>query len=97
MGCSLWESSCNAGPQFPEGSVNGPELQRILGELASGVSLTPEKVTTLQDNLNQLIPGFAALVLTFVCMWLLKRKVNPILIIFGLFALGIVGHAVGIF
>lgn len=83
--------------KFPEGSVNGPELQRILGELASGVSLTPEKVTTLQDNLNQLIPGFAALVLTFVCMWLLKRKVNPILIIFGLFALGIVGHAVGIF
>ncbi|WP_282919804.1 PTS system mannose/fructose/sorbose family transporter subunit IID [Ignavigranum ruoffiae] len=83
--------------KFPEGSVNGPELQRILGELASGVSLTPEKVTTLQDNLNQLIPGFAALVLTFVCMWLLKRKVNPILIIFGLFALGIVGHLVGIF
>ena len=83
--------------KFPEGSVNGPELQRILGELASGVSLTPEKVTTLQDNLNQLIPGFAALVLTFVCMWLLKRKVNPILIISGLFALGIVGHAVGIF
>ena len=82
---------------FPEGQVNGAELQKILGELASGVSLTPEKVTTLQDNLNQLIPGFAALLLTFLCMWLLKKKVNPIAIIFGLFAVGIIGHLVGIF
>ena len=63
----------------------------------SGVSLTPEKITTLQDNLNQLVPGFAALLLTFLCMWLLKKKVNPILIIFGLFAVGILGHLVGIF
>ena len=83
--------------KFPEGQVNGAELQKILGELASGVSLTPEKVTTLQDNLNQLIPGFAALLLTFLCMWLLKKKVNPIAIIFGLFAVGIIGHVVGIF
>ena len=80
--------------KFPEGQVNGAELQKILGELASGVSLTPEKVTTLQDNLNQLIPGFAALLLTFLCMWLLKKKVNPIAIIFGLFAVGIIGHVV---
>lgn len=83
--------------KFPEGQVNGAELQKILGELASGVSLTPEKVTTLQDNLNQLIPGFAALLLTFLCMWLLKKKINPIAIIFGLFAVGIIGHVVGIF
>ena len=83
--------------KFPEGQVNGAELQKILGELASGVSLTPEKVTTLQDNLNQLIPGFAALLLTFLCMWLLKKKVNPIIIIFGLFFIGIAGHLAGIF
>ena len=82
--------------KFPEGQVNGAELQKILGELASGVSLTPEKVTTLQDNLNQLIPGFAALLLTFLCMWLLKKKVNPIIIIFGLFFIGIAGHLAGI-
>jgi mannose permease IID component len=30
-------------------------------------------------------------------MWLLKKKVNPIAIIFGLFAVGIIGHVVGIF
>ncbi|BBM36982.1 PTS system mannose/fructose/sorbose family transporter subunit IID [Pseudoleptotrichia goodfellowii] len=83
--------------KFPQENVNGAELQRILSEMMSGVSLTPEKITTLQDNLNQLVPGFAALLLTFLCMWLLKKKVNPILIIFGLFAVGILGHLVGIF
>ena len=82
--------------QFPEGTVDGSTLQKILSALAGGTSLTPEKVTTLQDNLNQLIPGFAALLLTFACMWLLKRKVSPILIIFGLFALGILGRVAGI-
>lgn len=83
--------------EFPEGTVSGSELQTILGQLAGGVALSPEKVTTLQNNLDQLVPGFAALLLTFLCMWLLKKKVNPIAIIFGLFAVGIIGHAVGIF
>ncbi len=78
-------------------SVDGTQLQKVLSDLASGMALSPEKVTTLQDNLNQLIPGFAALLLTFLCMWLLKKKVNPIAIIFGLFAVGIIGHVVGIF
>ena len=83
--------------EFPKGTVTGTQLQQILGDQASGVSLSAEKVTTLQNNLDQLIPGFAALLLTFLCMWLLKKKVSPILIIFGLFIVGIVGHVVGIF
>ncbi len=82
---------------FPDGPVDGGKLQEILGQVASGMSISPEKVTTLQDNLDQLIPGFAALILTFACMWLLKKNVNPIIIIFGLFAIGILGHLVGIF
>lgn len=82
---------------FPEGHVEGTALQKILGQVASGLSLTPEKVTTLQQNLNELVPGLAALLLTFACMWLLKKKVNPIAIIFGLFAIGIAGHYVGLF
>jgi PTS system mannose-specific IID component len=36
------------------------------------------------------------LVLTFLCMWLLKKKVNPIAIIFGLFAVGILGALIGL-
>ena len=83
--------------KFPEGAVNGTQLQEVLTAMNKGVALSPDKVTTLQDNLNQLVPGFAALLLTFLCMWLLKKKVNPIAIIFGLFAVGILGHLVGIF
>ncbi|WP_124059366.1 PTS system mannose/fructose/sorbose family transporter subunit IID [Vaginisenegalia massiliensis] len=83
--------------EFPKDSVTGPKLQEILGQANAGLSLSPEKVTTLQNNLDQLIPGFAALFLTFACMWLLKKNVSPIVIIFGLFILGILGHLVGIF
>ena len=83
--------------KFPEGAVNGAQLQEVLTAMNKGVALSPDKVTTLQDNLNDLVPGFAALLLTFLCMWLLKKKVNPIAIIFGLFAVGILGHLVGIF
>lgn len=56
-----------------------------------------EQTTTLQSILDQLLPGLLPLALTFLCMWLLKKKVNPIIIIFGLFALGILGAFAGIF
>ena len=42
--------------EFPKGSIDGTQLQKILGDIAGGLSLSPEKVTTLQDNLNQLVP-----------------------------------------
>lgn len=54
-------------------------------------------VTTLQDIFNQLLPGLAPLLLTFFCIWLLRKKVNAVWIIFILFALGIVGYALHIF
>lgn len=60
--------------------------------MGKGMSLDKIKVTTLQDNLDQLIPGLAALLLTFLCMWLLKKKVSPIWIIIGIFVVGIVFH-----
>lgn len=53
-------------------------------------------ITTVQDILNQLMPGLVPLILTFICMDLLKKKVNAIWIIFGLFAVGILGFAAGI-
>jgi PTS system, mannose/fructose/sorbose family, IID component len=70
-------------------------IKQALSDQSSGLALDQVKVTSLQDNLDQLIPGLAALLLTFFCMWLLKKKVSPILIIFGLFALGIVGRYFG--
>ena len=58
--------------------------------------LEVEKVTTLQQNLDSLIPGLAAVGVTLLCCWLLKKKVSPIAIIIGMFAIGIVGHFVGL-
>ena len=71
-------------------------IKQALMQQASGMSLTPEKVTTLQNNLDSLIPGLAGLLLTFLCMWLLKKKVSPIIIILGLFLIGIVFHLIGL-
>ena len=71
-------------------------IQTALQQYASGLSLTPEKITTLQDNLNSLIPGFVPLLLTLLCMWLLKKNVSPIVIIIALFIVGIAGHVVGL-
>ena len=51
---------------------------------------------TLQGTLDSLMPGLMPLILCFVCMYLMKHKVNPIWIIFGLFALGIFGYWTGI-
>lgn len=81
---------------FPEGNVTGTELQGILGQALSGLSLTAEKTNTLQAQLNSLIPGLAGLLLTFLCMWLLKKKVSPITIIVALFAVGILARLAGI-
>ena len=46
---------------------------------------------TLQDILDSLLPGAAALGLTFLCMYLLNKKVNALWIILGMFVIGILG------
>mgnify|MGYP001319008439 FL=1 len=75
----------------------GPEgIKTALEQQAAGLSLTDVQVTTLQDNLDMLIPGLAPLLLTLFCMWLLKKNVSPITIILGLFVAGVVFHVLGI-
>ena len=71
-------------------------IKEAITQYSSGLSLDKYKVTTLQDNLDQLIPGLAALLLTLLCMWLLKKKVSPIVIILALFVVGVVGHVIGL-
>ena len=61
-----------------------------------GQALSSVKITTMQNVLDQLIPGLTGLLLTFLCMWLLKKKVSPIWIIIGIFIVGILGHRVGL-
>lgn len=53
--------------------------------------------TSLQNILDSLLPGLVALLMTFACMWLLKRNVNAIWIIFGMFVVGILGYWCGLF
>lgn len=74
---------------FPEGAVKGAELKGILGQALSGMSLDQVQAQTLQGQLNSLIPGLMGLALTFLCMWLLKKKVSPITIIIALFVVGV--------
>ncbi len=71
-------------------------IKEALLQQSSGLSLTDNKVTTLQNNFDSLIPGLAGLALTLFCMWLLKKKVSPIVIILGLFIIGIVFHLIGL-
>ena len=81
---------------FPEGAVSGAELKGILGQALGGLSLDKIQPQTLQGQLNSLIPGLMGPLLTFLCMWLLKKKVSPISIILALFAVGIAARFFGI-
>ncbi|MDT8718962.1 PTS mannose transporter subunit IID [Clostridium sp. 19966] len=55
-----------------------------------------KSVTTIQSILDSLLPGLPALLLTFLCMYLLRKKIGAIWLIFGLFAIGILGYWAGI-
>ncbi|MCI5871593.1 MULTISPECIES: PTS system mannose/fructose/sorbose family transporter subunit IID [Streptococcus] len=79
--------------ELPEG---GEGIRQAFEQVGQGLSQTPEKVTTFQQNLDSLIPGLMGLLLTFLCMWLLKKKVSPITIIIALFIVGIAARFFGI-
>ena len=79
--------------KLPEGFKG---IQVAFAQVGSGLSQTPEKVTTFQQNLDSLIPGLMGLLLTFACMWLLKKKVSPITIIIALFVIGVLAHVAGL-
>lgn len=79
--------------KLPEG---GEGIRQAFEQVGAGLSQTPEKVTSFQQNLDGLLPGFMHLLLTFLCMWLLKKKVSPITIIIGLFAFGILARVTGL-
>ena len=76
--------------EWPKGNVSGDQLKTILGQVNDKLSFDKIQVDTLQKQLDSLIPGLMGLLLTFACMWLLKKKVSPITIIIGLFVVGII-------
>lgn len=53
-------------------------------------------ITTVQNILDQLMPGCIPLLLTFLCMWLLNKKINSLWIIVGFFGIGIFGYWTGL-
>ncbi|WP_442903582.1 mannose/fructose/sorbose PTS transporter subunit IID [Gilliamella sp. Pas-s25] len=55
-----------------------------------------EIVMTVQGILDDLVPGLLPLCLTLLMMKLLRKKVSPIILIFALFAVGIIGYGLGI-
>ncbi|MFQ1016406.1 mannose/fructose/sorbose PTS transporter subunit IID [Gilliamella sp. BG7] len=55
-----------------------------------------EIIMTVQGILNDLVPGLLPLGLTLLMMKLLIKKVSPIILIFALFAVGIIGYGLGI-
>lgn len=79
-------------PAGTEGIKQALTMYNSLG----GNALDVVKTTTLQGNLDQLIPGLAALLLTLLCCKLLKKNVSPIVIIIALFVVGIGAHLLGI-
>lgn len=72
-------------------SINVP---LVVSETAGADGTTV--VTTVQNILDDLVPGLLALGLTMLMMRLLKKKVSPITLIFALFAVGILGYWSGI-
>ncbi|GGO94629.1 PTS system mannose/fructose/sorbose family transporter subunit IID [Actinomyces gaoshouyii] len=73
-------------------TINFPAVVASVEDRDTGVVAD----TTLQMILDQLLPGLAALGLTFLCMWLLNKKVNALWIILGMFVVGILGAWTGL-
>ncbi len=76
---------------LPAGAEGIREALKTYSEYGAS-SLDPVKVTTLQDNIDLLIPGLMPLLLTLGISKLLKKDVSPITIIIALFIIGIVAR-----
>lgn len=81
--------------KLSQGSEGIKEALTMYSQLGPN-ALNQVKVTTLQGNLDSLIPGLAAVLLTLLCCYLLRKKFSPILIIIALFIIGIVARVLGI-
>jgi len=64
--------------------------------IASAKTTSGTTTITLQHVLDQLLPGLVPLLLTFLCIYLLNKKWNPLLIIIGLFVVSILAYWGGI-
>lgn len=69
----------------------------IMGALVNkwttiNISLALPGGTTVQSVLDNLMPGLPALGLTFLAMYFLRKGINALWLIFGIFGIGIIGY-----
>ncbi len=83
--------------QIANHSLSGQDILNVSRQLMDGKVFNHFQITTLGDLFNQLIPGLMPLAALFAVLWLLRKNISPILIIFGIFVIGIAGFALGIF
>lgn len=79
------------------GNVTVDSIREVVNQIQGGYNVNPTTSTTLGGVFDSILPGLMPLALTLICVWLLRKKVSPIAIIFGLFIVGIAGYVVGIF
>ncbi len=78
--------------------IIGGLVQRWVNiSISADILVNKDSGATLQAQIDALTPGLLGLLVTLGCCWLLKKKVSPIVIILGLFVVGIVGTLVNIF
>ena len=70
--------------------INIPYVISEITTRDGAVVTTP--TTTVQTVLDNLMPGLPALGMTFLCMYLLRKGVNALWLIFGIFGIGILGY-----
>ena len=66
-------------------------FQEYLAVIAQGIP-----TSLLLTVVSLFIAFFLALGLTFLCMYLLRKKINAMYIIFALFGVGILGYHFGV-
>ena len=65
----------------------------------TGISLqigSGDTAVTLQSVFDQIMPGLVGISVTWFYYWLLKKKINPVLIILGTIIVGILGVYTGV-
>lgn len=78
-------------------TVTVDKLRDITNSIMSGNPVNEMNVQTLGDVFNELLPGMMPLILTFVVLWLMRKKdVNPITLILAIFVLGIIMYSLGV-
>ena len=72
------------------------KIKEVILHIQSGMSMESVDILTLQDVLNQILPGVMPLLLTFVSIYFLRKRVSVLTLIMIIFALGIGLYALGI-